>query len=465
MELLWSSMKALLVLSTLLFSSSAYTSNVVKILPGFDGPLPFHLETGYIAVEEDNDVQLFYYFIKSDRSPKEDPLIVWITGGPYCSSFTALAFEIGPLRFDVKEYKGELPTLVAHPYSWTKVSNALFIDTPVWTGFSYSKSSTNKADGDIISSKRVSTFVKKWLEENPKFKTNPLYIGGDSYSGKVVPVITHELMKDIEDGRAKHLNLKGYVAGNPLTSVKIDFNAIFPYAHRMGFISDELYKSAKKRCRGQYLEPMNAQCVEDVKAMEILISGIDARNILEKKCVDDYYDFQNHATHRRSLVMDSQMIFSPPPSNLTLDCRSYRFMLSYFWANNEIVREALHVKKGTIKEWIRCNKQPNYVSDIPSSLPFHFDITTRGYRALMYSGDHDMTIPYLGTQEAIKSLNFPVIDQWRPFTIDGQVAGFTISYANNLTFALVKGGGHTSPEMRPKECHAMFERWISFKPL
>ncbi|KAK1289116.1 Serine carboxypeptidase-like 7 [Acorus calamus] len=464
MELLLSSMRALLVLSTLLFSSSASSSNVVKTLPGFDGPLSFHLETGYIGVEEDNDVQLFYYFIKSDRNPKEDPLIAWISGGPYCSVLSGLAFEIGPLRFDIKEYKGELPTLVSHPYSWTKVSNILFIDAPVWTGFSYSKSSTNKEDGDIISSKRISTFIKRWLEENPIFKTNPLYIGGDSYSGKIVPVITHELIKDIEDGREKHLNLKGYIAGNPLIS-KEDINTIYPYAHRMGFIPDELYKSAKKRCRGQYLEPMNSQCAEDVKAMDNLISGIDARNILEKKCVDDNYNFQNHAAGRRSLVMDSHMIFSPPPSNLTLGCRSYGFMLSYYWANNETVREALHIKKGTIKEWIRCNKQPNYVSDIPSSLPFHFDITTRGYRALIYSGDHDMRIPHLGTQAAIKSLNFPVIDHWRPFTFDGQVAGFTRSYANNLTFALVKGGGHTSPEMCPEECYAMFERWISFNPL
>ncbi|KAK1314412.1 Serine carboxypeptidase-like 5 [Acorus calamus] len=100
-------------------------------------------------------------------------------------------------------------------------------------------------------------------------------------------------MKDMEDGRAKYLNLKGYVAGNPLISAKHDLNTIFPYAHRMGFISDELYKSAKKRCRGQYLEPKNAQCADDVKAMQYLISGINVHNILEKKCVAENYKFQN----------------------------------------------------------------------------------------------------------------------------------------------------------------------------
>ncbi|KAK1289113.1 Serine carboxypeptidase-like 7 [Acorus calamus] len=259
-------MKALLVLPTLLLFSLASSSNIVKTLPGFDGLLPFHLETGYIGVGEGDDVRLFYYFIKSDRNPKEDPLIAWISGG-LTSAFRYQIIQRG------------VPTLVSHPYSWTK-----------------------------------------WLEENPIFKTNPLYIGGDSYSGKIVPVVTHELIKDIEDGREKHLNLKGYIAGNPLISEE-DINTIYPYAHRMGFIPDEIYKS-------------------------------------------------------------------------------YGFMLSYYWANNETVREALHIKKGTIKEWI--------------------------------SGDHDMRIPHLGTQAAIKSLNFPVIDHWRPFTFDGQVAGPTTSDAGNI---------------------------------
>ncbi|KAK1278002.1 Serine carboxypeptidase-like 7 [Acorus gramineus] len=130
---------ALLISITSASLSLSTTSWIVKSLPGFDGPLPFHLETGYIGVDEERDAQLFYYFIKSERSPDEDPLLVWISGGPGCSVFSAVAYEIGPLHFDVKEYKGELPTLVRHPYSWTKVSNILFIDSPIGTGFSFAK--------------------------------------------------------------------------------------------------------------------------------------------------------------------------------------------------------------------------------------------------------------------------------------------------------------------------------------
>lgn len=39
------------------------------------------------------------------------------------------------------------------------------------------------------------------------------------------------------------------------------------------------------------------------------------------------------------------------------------------------------------------------------------------------SGDHDMMIPYLGTLAWIKSLNFTIVDRWRPWMVDDQVAG------------------------------------------
>ena len=48
-----------------------------------------------MGVGESEDVQAFYYFIESENSPKDDPLMLWLTGGPGCSALSGLVFEIG----------------------------------------------------------------------------------------------------------------------------------------------------------------------------------------------------------------------------------------------------------------------------------------------------------------------------------------------------------------------------------
>ena len=49
----------------------------------------------YVGVGESEELQLFYYFVKSERNPEKDPLMLWLTGGPACSAVSALFFELG----------------------------------------------------------------------------------------------------------------------------------------------------------------------------------------------------------------------------------------------------------------------------------------------------------------------------------------------------------------------------------
>ena len=55
---------------------------------------------------------------------------MWLTGGPGCASEVALFYENGPYAFSADG------TLESNPYSWNEISNLLFVDQPIGTGFS-----------------------------------------------------------------------------------------------------------------------------------------------------------------------------------------------------------------------------------------------------------------------------------------------------------------------------------------
>uniref|UniRef100_A0A453LCP8 Serine carboxypeptidase-like 19 n=1 Tax=Aegilops tauschii subsp. strangulata TaxID=200361 RepID=A0A453LCP8_AEGTS len=225
------------------FSSPQQQSKIITHLPGFDGPLPFQLQTGYVEVDESNGVRLFYYFIRSERDPAQDPVMIWLTGGPGCSAFSGLVYEIGPLSFDRRTDVNGFPKLLYKPDSWTKVSNIIFIDSPVGTGFSYSKTEQGYKSSDTQVVTQIVIFIRKWFDEHPEFLSNPFYVAGDSYCGITVPGITLGIAKGIEDGSGSALSLKGYLVGNPVTAYwYYDNPAKIPFAHGKGLISDEMYQ-------------------------------------------------------------------------------------------------------------------------------------------------------------------------------------------------------------------------------
>ncbi|KAF3780706.1 Serine carboxypeptidase-like 2 [Nymphaea thermarum] len=395
-------------------AAPAFSSRLIRFLPGFDGPLPFELYTGYISVGMREETHLFYYFIKSEKTPAQDPLLLWFTGGPGCSAFSGLVLEIGPMKFEEREYNGSLPRLVINPYSWTKVSNVIFLDAPTGTGFSYSNTKEDYLTGDIKASNDNYMFLVKWLHEFPEFRSNPFYVGGDSYSGLPIPFWVQKIANGNRDGYLPFVNLEGYILGNPSTDLKFDVSLV-PFAYGMGLISEELYKEAEQSCGGRYDIARNAECAKNIYAVN----------------QEQYYS------------------------------------LLEYWANNENVRDALHIRKDTIREWVRCNWsiRGSYHNDVKSALKYHKDLTSKGYRLLVYSGDHDTVVPFVGTRRWVASLNYTVNDAWRSWWVDGQIAGFTISYDHDVTFATLKGGGHTAPEYKPRECLAMVERWLSHSRL
>ncbi|KAF7849675.1 hypothetical protein BT93_L0405 [Corymbia citriodora subsp. variegata] len=360
---------AFLGLALCLLSRSTFSQTVIKTLPGFPGELPFYLEIGYVGVGELEDVQMFYYFIKSERSPKDDPLVLWITGGPGCSTLSAILYEIGPLTFNYENLSPSRPTLKVHEYSWTKVANIIFVDEPVGTGFSYANNWESY----------------NWLTLHPEFLSNPLYIGGDSNGGFINPMVTLKVAEGNKAGLRPIMNLKGYLLGNPVTNLQSDKNSRVRFAYLKALISKELYESTDENCNGDFINvnESNDACIDDLKAVTMCLEKLDIANILEPNCLYSTPESTVDGTWDPSLVNRDPTLL-PSPELPGIWCRVYNYMLSYTWANDRAVQEALHVRPGTIMKWVRCNESLSYKYNVREVIDYHKELLKRGYRALIY---------------------------------------------------------------------------------
>ncbi|PWA97554.1 serine carboxypeptidase-like 16 [Artemisia annua] len=443
---------SLLLLLTLQshFTVPTNSKTIVPSLPGYPGELPFKLETGYVGIGEKEEAQFFYYFVESERNPEEDPLIFYLTGGPGCSAVITFFYQIGPLSFNFDNAPENI-TMTLNPNSWTKMANVIFVDMPAGAGFSYATTKEASISSDSIVVKQAHDFLRKFLIDHPKFLKNPLYISGISYMGLVTPIVTLELYNANERGDQPALNIQGYILCSPLTDKFMDFNSRVEFAHRMALISDDIYKSAITNCRGNYVnaETENLLCTESLNRYKECTSGINMEDILEPLC---------------------------NKSDVKPYCREYYYDFAAIWANDEAVQQALDIRKGTIGTWQFFNTTMHYVEgkndtfcysyDIHSSYSFHKKLVSKNCRALIFSGDHDMTFPYVGIEEWIGSLNLAVASPWEPFYVNNQVGGYEMTYAQDdfsLTFATVKGAGHSVAQYKPKEAMVLTEKWLASK--
>ncbi|KAM0052218.1 putative peptidase S10, serine carboxypeptidase, alpha/Beta hydrolase [Helianthus debilis subsp. tardiflorus] len=440
----------IVIITTILLHLTALLNSkeIIKNLPGFHGDLPFTLETGYVGVGEDDSVQFFYYFVESQRDPMHDPLVLYFAGGPGTSGLFPLLQQIGPLTILSDSSKRNNVTLELNPNSLTKVANVIFVDEPAGVGFSYATTYEGTKSSDSILALHSYQFLTKWVLEHPRFQNHQLYISGISYMGLLVPMVTLQAYKGNEDGNQPQLNIKGYLIISPLTDKFIDFNSRVEYAHRFALISDDIYKSTKEACGGKYIynNANNILCLSNLQRVDECISGINLENILEPLCDDA----------------------DPEPP-----CVAATNVVIEDWANEEDVQKALHVREGTIETWKKNNETMHYYFekndttcysyDIFSTIVYHKQLVSRNCQVLIISGDHDMTFPYVGTEEWIKSLNVPIESPWNPWFVDNQVAGYQMTYGKNgysLTYATVKGAGHSVAFNKPEEFSALVYGWL-----
>mmetsp|Transcript_82861 Transcript_82861/g.101552 ORF Transcript_82861/g.101552 Transcript_82861/m.101552 type:complete len:446 (+) Transcript_82861:47-1384(+) len=220
----------------------------INDLPGYPSNAPkLTMYSGYIQVNESVNGSLFYWFIESLSHSINTPLLVWLNGGPGASSLYGLFAENGPFRIN-----SDGKTLSYNNYTWITHYHMLFVDQPIDTGFSFCNQGGWVNNEDLLGQNFV-TFLHGFYQCHSNFKSNPLYITGESYAGKYIPFIGKHI---IMDGT---MNLKGLVIGNGHYDPTIMFTHGPRYAYITGILDEYEYSNIEQQIN-YCLNLVNTNC-------------------------------------------------------------------------------------------------------------------------------------------------------------------------------------------------------------
>ncbi|MCJ1311098.1 hypothetical protein MMC25_004768 [Agyrium rufum] len=190
---------------------SAYLTNATAAFAVDGTALPdidFDLGESYagtlpISSNADDYNRLWFWFFPSDNPKASDEITIWLNGGPGCSSLDGLFQENGPFQWQSGTYAP-----IKNPYSWVNLTNMIWIDQPVSTGFSPGNITINN-EHDV-----TTQFMGFWKNFMTTFglQGRKVYITGESYAGQYIPYIASGML-DAND--TTYYNVKGIQINDP----------------------------------------------------------------------------------------------------------------------------------------------------------------------------------------------------------------------------------------------------------
>ncbi|GMR32843.1 hypothetical protein PMAYCL1PPCAC_03038, partial [Pristionchus mayeri] len=453
----------------------------------------------------------FSRFTESQRDPERDPLVLWLSGGPGCSGYTALLWGNGPFRPN-----RDGTTLFENVYSWNKIANVIFIDSPRGVGYSFQNTTENPSQdwNDELSAEDLKLAIIDFFEVYPEYKNRAFYLAGESYGGVYAPSTAVKLIDLIQSGDLPYLNFAGVSTGNALLSSYDNFNAQLQFQYFHGAIGKDDWDDLQQCCPqsqhpadpayfefcdfSQYVEftpelgafpkDPNDYCAQ--KTINITVETAWAGPQTQFNLYASCYDITNYSNDRPGLVkpfykdgfVDQARLVSHEISDSQdgMFCWGQQALGKYM--NLDAVQAALHVRKAQNKleeiKWTGCSTriQVKYRSEYFDMRPFYRKMIDWGkpFKFLIYNGDIDMTCPFLGGQRGpINRIQIRSIDFSRYESICRyleQIGGYTEQFKTKdgritMDIVTVKGAGHFAALDRPGPTLQVFSSFIDNKPL
>lgn len=445
-------MNSLVILSSLLVA-------VASGLKLKDGPVTGLCDTtvkslsGYFSVSDSLPKNYFYWMFESRSNPSKDPLVIWLTGGPGCSSQLALLSENGPCKVSEDGL-----TTVNNPYSWNTKANVIWVDQPSDVGFSYG----SKVDhNESMVAEDMYHFVQEFYKAHPEYQPLELFIFGESYGGHYAPAVSNRIFQGNKNNEGIHVNLAGVGVGNGLTDPVVQYQYYPTMAMNNSYgiktVSEETYEKMLKHVPACTL--MGAACQNNTDACEY------AYTFCNLALTTPYYNTGLNPYDIRVPCGESDLC--------------YNFTNIEIFLNLESTRQALGVAS-EVKKWQSCNTavdvmfmndwMKNYQNELVEMLE-------NGVRVLIYAGDVDFICNWIGNKAWTQSLqwtgkrsfNAEEDAKWM-YNKEGESVhggfvrtGRALKGKGSLTFLQVFEAGHMVPMDQPPAALELLNTFLGAK--
>ncbi|KAG8966199.1 hypothetical protein FRC03_012317 [Tulasnella sp. 419] len=425
--------------------------------------------SGYLDIAEDK--HLFFWFFEARKNPSEAPLVLWLNGGPGCSSSTGLLFELGPCSISDKGRNTK-----RNNYGWNEVANMIFLDQPINVGYSYSEDTS--INNTPAAAEDVYAFLQLFLTRYSEYSSAPFSVAAESYGGHYAPHIASTIYnknKALAVGsntKAVEIKLDSILIGNGLTEPLTQMASV-----------------PENACRGAYPiydDPDGPEC-------RALYSKIPTCQRLTQSC----YNFNSRFTCLPAALYCNSQMFGPVqqrglnPYDTRRKCDRRQDKdgpLCYpqmgwieTYLNNATVKNELGVAKST--KFASCNMDVNQAflgqgDGMKNSAALIPELLENGVRVLIYAGNADYMCNAIGNLQWMEKLDQPFKDDFSKASLvpwqtlnTGKVAGKVKSAggggftAGNFTYVIVHEAGHMVPYDQPEAALDLFVRWLMDIPL
>ncbi|KAK5688731.1 Cell death protease [Elasticomyces elasticus] len=436
-------------------ASKSAADYFISSLPG--APLPLlHQYAGHIEVTPAHHGNLFFWLTKNRHIANRSRLVLWLNGGPGCSSMDGALMEIGPYRV-VEGTKD--PKLVYNEGSWDEFANVLFVDNPVGTGFSY-------VDGDSYihelgeMAEQMVVFLDKFFALFPEHTLDDIYIAGESYAGQHIPYIARAILDRNAATQSPQTpwNLSGLLIGNGWISGPDQYPSYLQFAYEANLIKPG---SDQER----QLQDQQKICYKDLDA-----GGKD--HVDTPSCEGILQDLLRLTTESGKCrnMYDVRLTDSYPSCGMSWppDLAQVKPYL-----RREDVTKALHINPDKKTGWVECNGQVSSNFRVPNSAPAVTLLPglLEEVPIVLFSGDKDLICNHIGTETLISNLAFnggkgmetaSGSGIWAPkrdWEFEGEPAGIYQS-ARNLTYVRFYNSSHMVPFDYPRRTRDMLDRFM-----